>query len=241
MLQKLIVLMILLVCCFATAVDAAVKLPQKFQLSFQSKKELKLFNGIGAKPALTPKVSTQKGSGALVLEPGVSIEMPIFQKADGVGSVTVSFYDDMTSPADSTAHRRGPSFGLRNKDGFELSIGLLYASFTDSAQYYYLNHYRHSDKSQTPTAWVKHIRCKRSKGWQTFSFEFDGRKGLIIKHNGKDINHGLGEKPFNWTEIKFGAFDKLIFHGDKKDADAQTVFIDDIQVQLGKEGVALKP
>ena len=237
---KIIVLFSLVIVSLSS-LDAAVKLPQKFQLTFKSKKELKLFNGIGAKPELTTKISTQKGSGALLLEPGVSIEMPIFQKADGVGSITLSFYDDMKTPANATVNRRGPSIGLRNKDGFELSIGLLYASFTDSAQYYYLNHYRHTDKAQTPTAWVKHIRCKRSKGWQTFSFDFDGRKGLIISHNGKDINHALGDKPFTWTEIKFGAFDKLIFHGDKKDADGQTVFIDDIQVQLGKEGVALKP
>ena len=238
---KLFAAIVILVFSWSVALSAASKLPPKFQLTFKSKKELKLFTGIGAKPELTSKISTKKGSGALVVEPGRHIEMPLYQKADGVGSVTVSFYDDMKVPADATATRRGPSFGLRNKDGFELSIGMLYASFTDGATYYYLNHYRHTDKGQTPTAWVKHIRCKRSKGWQTFSFEFDGRKGLIVKHNGKDINHGLGDKPFKWTETKFGAFDKIIFHGDKNDKDAQTLFIDDIQVVLAKEGAALKP
>ena len=83
---------------------AATKLPPKFQLTFKSKKELKLFTGIGAKPELTPKVSTKKGSGALVVEPGRAIEMPIFQKADGVGTISVSFYDDMTVPVDADCY-----------------------------------------------------------------------------------------------------------------------------------------
>lgn len=220
--------------------SAATKLPKKFGLTFKSNKELSIFKQVAGKKTLSTSMSTKKGSGSMELAPGSSFELELFEKKDGVGTVTVKFYDDMTVPADATATRRGPSFGLRNKDGFEFSIGVLYASFADGATYYYLNHYRYTDKSQTPTKWVKHIRCKRSKGWQEFTFEFDGSKGLLVKHNGKDINHGLGDKKFDWKEIKFGSFDRLVFHGDKAGKDAQTVYIDDITVQLGKEGVKLK-
>lgn len=230
-------LFIALICCWISPLDGAVK---KFGITFKSMRDLKPFTCIGGRLKLDVKNSTQKSSGSLTLEPGTRIELPLFKKKDGTGNISVMFYDDMTGPDDVTKHRRGPSFGLRNKEGYELSIGILYAPFTDGANYYYINHYRHTDKGQTAFSWVKHIRVKRSKGWNAFAFECDPRKGLIIKHNGQDINHKIADKKFDYKEIKFASFDKLVFHGDKNDDKAQTVYIDNIVGTLNPEGTALK-
>ncbi len=232
-------LIILFIACFCHAqADAAAK---KFGLTFKSMKEVKLFTSIGQPLKLDTKNSTKKGSGSIAIKPGMHVELPLFKKKDGTGKVSVKFFDDLTTPDDPNKSRRGPSFGLRNKAGYELSVGVFYATFADGANYYYINHYRHTDKAETPSKWVKHIRVKRVKGWNEFAFEFDARKGLIIKINGKDINHSIGDKKFDWKEIKFGSFDKLVFHGDVKDGKKeQTVYIDDVLVQLYGEGTALK-
>ncbi|NRA37083.1 MAG: hypothetical protein HRU15_02995, partial [Planctomycetes bacterium] len=226
----------LTVCCCKHLAAAA----KKFGLTFKSPRELKMFQGMGAKLTIDTKHSTKKGSGSLAIHPGAHVELPLFKKKDGTGTITVQFYDDMTLPADFSTTRRGPSFGLRNKDGYEMSIGIMYASFIKGEEYYYLNHYRFSDKAETPSKWIKHIKVKRVKGWNSFAFEFDARKGLIIKHNDKDINHGLGGNPFKWEETKFTSFDKIIIHGDKKDDNGQVMYIDDLIVNLNQEGSTLK-
>jgi hypothetical protein len=149
--------------------------------------------------------------------------------SDGSGRVEMWIYDDMTAPSEPKKQRSGPRWGLIQNDGRVLVMGALYARYLSGNQ-----SYATSDSDQKN--WHRSIQYSslmRASGWQKWTFDFDANKGLSISLNAKKAR-------FDWNLTKFTGFKGVAVFGDEAGDNPQTIWVDDVSVQLG-EAVKVAP
>jgi len=173
--------------------------------------------------ALDPTKGRQGKGGALRIGPGGKAVLKL-RDQDNSGKVEMWVYDDGTTPADPKASRVGPRWGLVQRDGKLLAVGVLYANYLGGNEGY------------TATAcdarnWFDQLfwlSTKRAPAdWHKWTFDFDPEAGIQVLHNDKE----LGAVDPGKTGLK--GFSALAIWGDDGQGKAQTIWVDDVSVTLG--------
>ena len=164
-----------------------------------------------------------EGGGALKIGPRGKAVWTL-RNADGSGKVDLWVFDDQTKPADAKASRVGPRWGLIQDDGRVLVMGILYARYLSGG-----TTYAASDSDQRSWFKVQYSAVKRTAGWHRWTFDFDAAKGLTIAHNGK----ALPKRRFDWNKTEIKGFTGLALFGDAGKGNEQTLWVDDVAVELG--------
>jgi hypothetical protein len=135
---------------------------------------------------------------------------------DESGKVELWVYDDGTRPENPKAPRVGPRWGLVQKDGKLLAVGILYASYLGGAEGY------------TATAcdgkdWFNQLFWlgvnRAPAGWHKWTFDFDAEEGLTVLHNDKEVTAVDPAK----TGLK--GFSALAIWGDAGKGNEQTIWV----------------
>ncbi|MCX7013098.1 MAG: heparinase II/III family protein [Candidatus Sumerlaeota bacterium] len=181
--------------------------------------------------AVDPNHNHEGGAtGALRIGPGGSAFLPL-RAEDGSGEVSLWIYDDGTRAPNPKERRAGPRWGIAQSDGRVLVVGVVYAPYLGGDASYSLCPYNPKEKGSTYLSQVKHLSTKREAGWHQWTFHFDPENGLAILHNGKDLNGK--KKRIDWNELKMRGFNGVVLFGDEGKDGPQTLWVDDLSVQLG--------
>ncbi len=151
---------------------------------------------------------------------------------NGGGRVEMWIFEDGSAPSDPKQHGAGPRWGLRQKRGQVLTVGAIYAPYLSGDTTYAVSDFDPA-KNERPWWQVQHLGLKRSRGWHKWTFVFDAKEGLSILLDDKDLN--ARRQTFNWNKTRLLGFDGVVILGDATDA-RQTVWVDDIRVELGPPG-----
>ena len=164
------------------------------------------------------------GNGSLRLDPGSSALWEL-RDSDGSGKVEMWIHDDLTAHAEPLAYNVGPRWGLLQTDGRVLVMGMLYARYLSGHRTY-----ASSDKGPEDKTWfnVQYSGTRRKMGWHRWTFDFDPDKGLHIFLDDKEVR-------FNWDLSKMRGFCGVALFGDTAEEEQQTVWVDDVTVELGGE------
>ena len=165
----------------------------------------------------------------LQVGPGAQATFKLREK-DGSGKVEMWVYDDGTAPTSPKTRRGGPRWGLVQSDGRVFVTGAVYAPYLSGATTYAASDV-HPGKGDKPWFKVTYLAIKRKPGWHKWSFDFNADKGLAILYDGKDVNASRAR--FDWNRSKFLGFNAITIIGDEGKKDMQTVWVDDITVDLG--------
>ena len=199
---------------------------QKSSVAFEAAAEVKAWTLAGGAALDAERGRT---GGSLKLPPGSSAVWKL-RAEDGAGTVTIWVYDDGTAPKEAKKRRAGPRWGIISAGGRALVSGHLYAPYIQGDTTYALGEYTPANKKEQPYHKVYYLGIRRKTGWRPWTFAFDPDKGLTVLCDGKDVNGR--RKRFDWNQTKVPGFTGLVFYGDQAGADAQTVWIDDVEVQL---------
>lgn len=164
------------------------------------------------------------GGASLRLEHGGKAVLKL-READASGTLSLWVYDDRTAPANPKAKRGGPLWGLMKKDGGLLVTGSIYARYLSGATTFATAEFK--PPKEQPANRVQYLGVKRKSGWHRWTFDMDAEKGFSISMDGKRL------KRFDWDKTKFHGFSGVVLLGDSKAEDAQTLWVDDVQVTLG--------
>jgi hypothetical protein len=169
---------------------------------------------------------TREGSsGSMKIAPGAKAVWTL-RDTDGAGVLDLWVYDDITIPAQPKTRRIGPRWGLVAADGTVLAVGALYAPYLAGDKTYCTTEY-------TGETWFKVSylgECRRSEGWHRWTFRMDPQKGLSIAFDGKDVN--AKRQRFEWNKTRFEGFAGVAVFGDQVGGEAQTIWVDDLSVEL---------
>ncbi len=143
---------------------------------------------------------------------------------DAAGRVDLWVEDDGAQPDNTKLNRAGPRWGLVQKDGRVLAVGILYASYLGGAEGY-------TATACDGTNWFDQLLwlgVKRAPaGWHQWTFNFDPDAGLEVLHNGQVVPAVDPDK------AGLQGFSALAIWGDAGPAPAQTIRVDDVSVTLG--------
>ncbi len=214
-----------LACLFlpAGALEAQ-QAPDASTFSFDRKEQLASWKVQGAVSIDNEKARGDSGS-SLRVAPGGKAVLEL-RKTDGGGSLDLWVYDDLTAPAEARKRRVGPRWGLVNADGKVLACGILYAPYLAGDKTYCTTEYA----GQT---WFKVSylgESRRSRGWHRWTVTMDPKKGLSISFDGRDVN--AKRKRFDWNKSQVGGFAGIAIFGDEKGPGGQTIWVDDVSVEL---------
>ncbi|HOI55349.1 MAG TPA: hypothetical protein PLP01_08890 [Phycisphaerae bacterium] len=193
------------------------------------------FEGEGALAGwtVTGPVATAAGKGrdgqgaALTIGSGGKALLKL-RDADGSGKVELWVYDDLTSPENPRAATRpGPRWGLVQKDGHVLAVGILYASYLGGNEGYTATG-GDGDRWYDQLQWLGVKRAPAA--WRKWTFDFDTEKGLRVLVDGRDLN---AAKRFDATKAGLVGFNGVVIYGDSGGASEQTLLVDDVSVTLG--------
>jgi hypothetical protein len=201
------------------------------ELGFADAAELRAWQVTGT-VALDAERDRQGAGGishALRLAPGSQAVLPL-RPESGSGTVSLWVYDDGTVPADPKVRRGGPQWGLLQPDGRALILGHLYAPYLTGEQTYTVADYLPA--SEKPWFSVQFVGQKRVEGWHQWEFRCDAQAGLSLRCDGKPVGR------FNWNTTKFTGFSGVILLGDDPAGKPQTLWVDDLRVELGGPMVA---
>jgi hypothetical protein len=148
---------------------------------------------------------------------------------DASGRIELWVYDDGARPTNPKINRPGPRWGLVQRDGKLLAVGILYASYLGG------------DEGYTATAcdghdWFNELFWlgvnRAPAGWHKWTLIFDPEKGVQVFHadqNGKPTR----QPQFDNTKVGMRGFSSLAIWGDSGADNGQTVWVDDVSVTLG--------
>jgi hypothetical protein len=173
--------------------------------------------------AVDAKRSRAGTGGALKVGPGGSAILKL-RDEDASGSAEFWVYDDGTAPEQPRAHRVGPRWGLLQKDGKLLAVGILYASYLGGAEGY-------TATSCDGKDWFDRLFWLRVKRrpvrWRRWTFDFDAEDGLQVLLDGREVTAVDGSK------VDLQGFSALAVWGDAGGGQGQTIWVDDVSVSLG--------
>ncbi|MBN2163888.1 MAG: hypothetical protein JXR25_15865 [Pontiellaceae bacterium] len=149
----------------------------------------------------------------------------MLRNSDGSGSLTLWVYDDLGAPAQPKVRRAGPQWGLVDSRGKRLVVGSIYAPYLNGAATFSAAEY--IPPKEQPFFNVQYLGEKRESGWHKWTFNMDPDQGLLIKYDDKPV------KRYSWDKSKFLGFAGIVLVGDSTEADAQTLWVDDVEVRLG--------
>ena len=161
--------------------------------------------------------------GALKVGPGSKALLKLRDR-DESGKVELWIYDDATKPENAKASRVGPRWGLVQRDGKLLAVGILYASYLGGAEGY------------TATAcdgkdWFNQLfwlNVRRTPpGWHKWTFDFDAEEGLQVLHNDKEVS------AVDSSKTGLNGFSAIAIWGDNGKGNEQTLWVDDVSIALG--------
>ena len=163
------------------------------------------------------------GAGALRVGPG-GVAVHKVQDADRSGKLELSVYDDGTRPENPKASRVGPRWGLVQKDGKLLAVGVLYASYLGGSEGY-------TATSCDGKDWFDQfvwLGVNRGAGrWHRWTFDFDPEVGLRILHDGKEVS------AFDPEKARLRGFTSVAIWGDSGAGAGQTIWVDDLTTTSG--------
>ncbi|HRR82943.1 MAG TPA: heparinase II/III family protein [Planctomycetota bacterium] len=159
---------------------------------------------------------------ALRIEPGASACWKL-RDEDGSGRVSLWVYDDGTAPADPKAYRTGPRWGVALAGGRVLAVGALYARYLAGDTTYAV-----TDTDQKNWfANLQYLGIKREARWRKWTFDFDAEKGMTLMLDDQPV------KRFDWNKTNATGFAAVALFGDATDGKAQTLWVDDVEAELG--------
>jgi hypothetical protein len=165
----------------------------------------------------------RQGAGALRVGPGGVAVLKV-QGTDRSGKLELWVYDDGTRPENPKASRVGPRWGLVQKDGRLLAVGVLYASYLGGSEGY-------TATSCDGKDWFDQLvwlGVNRGAGrWHRWKFEFDPDVGLRILHDGKEVS------AFDPEKARLEGFTSVAVWGDSGAGAGQTFWVDDLSVTGG--------
>lgn len=165
--------------------------------------------------------------GALRVAPNAKVVWKL-RDENGLGKVEMWVFDDGSAPTDPKKHGAGPMWGLTQEEGPILTVGAVYAPYlSGDASYAASDFVPQSD--ERPWWQVQYLGLKRKPGWHKWAFSF-GEEGLQISYDDEELN--ARRQVFNWNKTRLRGFTGLVLLGDKTDG-AQTLWLDDVSVQLG--------
>jgi len=166
--------------------------------------------------------------GALRVGPQASVLLTL-RDEDASGKVEFWVYDDGTTPENAKARRPGPRWGLVQRDGRVLAVGILYASYLGGAEGY-------TASACDGKSWFDQLfwlGVKRAPaGWHKWTFDFDARSGLRVLHNDRELT------AVDPDETGLSGFSTVAIWGDSGNGSenkkrGQTLWVDDLSVTLG--------
>lgn len=165
---------------------------------------------------------------ALKVGPGAKALLKL-RDQDESGQVELWVYDDGTTPENSKSSRPGPRWGLVQNDGRVLAVGILYASYLGGDEGY-------TASACDGQSWFEQLFWlgvnRAPAGWHKWTFIFDPEKGVQILH--ADQNGKRTRQPqFDNTKAGLRGFSAIAIWGDSGAGKGQTIWVDDISVELG--------
>ena len=161
--------------------------------------------------------------GALRVGPGGRAVWKLRDSNDS-GHVEMWVYDNLQVPPDPSGYHTGPRWGLLQKDGKILAMGMMYARYLSGTKTYTA-----IDRWNEETWFdVQYLgECRRTMGWHRWTFDLDPEEGLSITFDGKEV------KSFDWDRTHLTGFVGVVVLGDDERRHQQTVWVDDVKVRLG--------
>jgi hypothetical protein len=202
------------------ALPSASQAVKKF--AFDSEEALASWTLAGDVSVDLAKARENEG-GALKVGPGAKALLKL-READGSGKVECWVYDDGAKPRDAKAARVGPRWGLVQRDGKVLAVGILYASYLGGAEGY-------TASASDGQKWFEQLFWlgvnRAPAGWHKWTFDFDAEAGLQVLHNDKEVNAvDAGKTGLN-------GFNAVAVWGDNGAGDAQSIWLAGLSVTLG--------
>jgi len=165
---------------------------------------------------------SRRTGGSLKVSPGGKALWRL-RDTNGSGTVRMWVYDNRTKAADPKEYRVGPRWGILQNDGRVLVVGVLYAPYLSGDVTYAA-----SDSDQRAWFNVQYTAVRRNAGWHEWTFDFDAEKGLSIAYDGKR----LPAERFDWHKTRIRGFTSVAVFGDEVRGEAQTIWVDDVHVEL---------
>ena len=184
--------------------------------------------------ALDPERGRGDAGRSLRVPPRASAAWSL-RDSGGAGEVTMWVFDDLAAPKDLKKRRAGPRWGLLNQDGHLLLVGAVYAPYLSGGTTYAACDHK---KQESFLSRVQYLAVKRQPGWHKWTFRFDPSSGLSILYDDRDVN--ARRLRFDWNKTKMNGFSGVAVYGDAGTDEGQTVWIDDVTVQLSGP-MAAKP
>ena len=207
--------------CLMTAIPACFAYSQNFEFGFEATTELDALSNITGTVEIDQSFS-RSGNGSLKIEPGSEAHL-ILRAEDGGALVTMWVYDDMTTPADHLVHRVGPRWGLEQSNGRILASALIYAPYlrTDNN---FVSTYHVPAGTWFSVQYLS--QAPRREGWRKWVFDMDPEEALKIYIDDREVT------AFDWAKTDFRGMVGLAFYGDVVDDESQTIWIDDLTIEL---------
>ncbi len=161
--------------------------------------------------------------GSLKIGPGAKAMLKL-RDQDQSGKVEFWVYDDGTRPENPKASRIGPRWGLVQRGGRALTVGVLYAGYLGGNEGYTASAYGLASWFEQ-LFWMGVNRAPA--GWHKWTLDFDPEAGLQVLHNDKPVNAIDPGK----TGLK--GFSAIAFWGDEGKVNEQTIWVADLTVALG--------
>jgi hypothetical protein len=173
------------------------------------------------------------GAPSIRLDPKSQATLKLREQG-GSGKLSFSVYDDGAVASPGKKRATGPRWGTSDASGRVLVGGIMYAPYLQPEGSLCLV----DTQPGAENAWlaVKFVSPREKPGWKKWEFNFDPSAGLIVTVNGKPV----AKKYFDWNTSKAEAFNGVVLFGDSTpEATAQTVWIADINYELGPPMAAI--
>lgn len=202
---------------------------ETYDNDFEGADALDDFSGITGTVEVDSTVA-HGGSSSLKIEAGSEAHLILSLENQGA-VVEMWVYDDMTVPTDPTLRRVGSRWLMEQADGRYFGASLIYAPYVNTDTTYVS-----TDKSNGgPWYQLQYLtEASRSLGWHKWVYDLDPENGLTLFIDDVEI------AAFDWSNTGFEGMVGLAFFGDTVDGDSQTIWVDDISVEL-KGAMQIRP
>lgn len=205
----------------AVALAFAPSLGLGYTNGFESAEDLNGITITGTAEVDTTR--SQSGSSSLRVNGGAVVTIPLAD-VDHTARVEMWVYDDMSIPADPLERRNGARWGVLQKDDRFLGVSLTYAPYVATATNYVT-------QERAPSGgWFDNIQFLtqgvRKEGWRKWVFDINPENDIKLFIDDTQV------VAFNATKSSIVGISAIRIYGDVVDDYTQTIWIDDINVEL---------